>query len=91
MTKSAGMFFSVSVPMKIDGVLYRPSVCYSVPARAEKAVGDLVKGGRARLYQEEVRFISGVAHPVNKPAAPSPEYVQSTTGARSRRSHRTEF
>jgi hypothetical protein len=62
-------FFSVRYAMKIDGVPYRPSMCYPVRGAAmERAVNELIERGEARGFTEEVRFITGVPHPVRKPA-----------------------
>jgi hypothetical protein len=69
MAKLAGMFFSVLNPLKIAGVLYHPSVCYPVPGSLENTIADLAGKGLVRVYQEEMRFVTGIAYPV-KPKAP---------------------
>ena len=52
-----------------------PSVCYRLTHDTQAAVEKLALDGDARLYAEEVRFISGVPHPVKKPGQ-----LKSTTG-----------
>jgi hypothetical protein len=64
-------FYSVFRNIKIDGVARHVSVCYPLTDSLESTVEKLVKDGLARVYDEEVRFVSGV--PVSaqaRPAAP---------------------
>jgi 2-hydroxychromene-2-carboxylate isomerase len=66
-------FFSVRNTVKMDGVPYRPSMCYPIRGAAmERAVMDLIAKGEARGFSEEVRFITGVPYPVKKPEAAAP-------------------
>jgi hypothetical protein len=66
-------FFSVKVPRRIDGDVYRSAMCYPVIGTAmERIVADLIAKGEARGFAEEVRFINGVPYPIKKPAAPAP-------------------
>jgi hypothetical protein len=83
-----GAFFSVADPVKIGGTLYRPSVCYPIPGSLEQAVAELAAKGRARIYQEEVRFVTGVAYPVKKPEVKAPARVPSVPSGGTRRRSR---
>jgi hypothetical protein len=69
-------FYSVSRGMKIDGVVRRVSVCYPLTDNVAGTVRKLVESGMARIYNEEMRFVSGVPIPmkrvVPKPQAPAP-------------------
>jgi hypothetical protein len=62
------MFFSVKYSCLIQGVKYRPSVCYRLTGDVDKAVREMAGSSEptARIYQDEVRFVSGVARPVRK-------------------------
>lgn len=53
------MFFSVKTPMKIAGKTYIPCVCYPVPRFLELTVNNLVKEGKAVVYDEFVYFQNG--------------------------------
>jgi hypothetical protein len=60
-------YFSVSNPVQIGMLIFRPAVCYPIAdAGMEQAVRDLADRGLAKLYPNEMRIVSGVAYPVNK-------------------------
>ena len=62
-------FFSVNIPLAINGKLYRPSICYELTPELTRAAESLAKEKRINLYQEKVRFVSGaVAGVVREPA-----------------------
>jgi hypothetical protein len=65
----AARFFSVKFETRINGERYRPAMCYPLKATVEKAVGELASQDFARLFAEEVRFVSGAPIPVRKPVA----------------------
>lgn len=54
-------FFSVKHSCTIGGTQYRPSICYPVPESLRSTVKKLAVEGLAKLYTEEMRFVSGVA------------------------------
>jgi hypothetical protein len=85
-------FFSVSYSCSIGGSNYRPGVCYKLSSGIREAVEGMVKKGTARRYQEEVRFVSGRAIPVNKqahmPPPTPPPLAPAKTSKRSARSSR---
>jgi hypothetical protein len=92
-------FFSVKDAVKMDGVPYRPSMCYPIRGAAmERTVMDLIAKGAARGFTEEVRFVTGVPYPVKKPepAVPAAAKVEgqkltvpsSASSASSRRGRR---
>jgi hypothetical protein len=68
-----GKFFSVRYSCVISGQSFRPAVCYRLTGDLQKAVEDMVEKELARIYPSEVRFISGVAYPVQKPSATKAE------------------
>lgn len=53
------MFFSVKYPIKIDGKLYIPCVCYNLPHSLELTVDTLVSSGKAVKYKNRVYFQNG--------------------------------
>ena len=55
------LFFSTKVELEIDGVKYRPSICYSVPPLAKKSLEKYVEAGKVIFYTEKVRFVNGAA------------------------------
>jgi hypothetical protein len=65
-------FFSVKYTMQIGMGRFIPSVCYRLTQDIQSAVEKLAAEGSARLYAEEVRFISGVPYPVKKPERSKP-------------------
>jgi hypothetical protein len=69
----SGQFFSVRYNCVINGQSFRPAVCYRLTADLQRAVEEMKEKGLARSYPSEVRFVSGVAYPVQKPAAAKAE------------------
>jgi outer membrane biosynthesis protein TonB len=63
---SAKQFFSLTANMLINKEPKRASVCYPLTNSVAAAVEQLVSEGRARLYDEEVRFVNGRAVPANR-------------------------
>jgi hypothetical protein len=70
--KNSKRYYSVSRSVKINGAAKRPAVCYELTADVAAAVDKLVGLGQARIYDEEVRFVSGRALPVKRAPAPAP-------------------
>jgi hypothetical protein len=66
-------YFSVFVSLSINGVKYRPSICYPLSPLVEDAIEALAKKGQAAMYDGEVRFVSGRAVPVAA-VSPPPTY-----------------
>lgn len=54
-------FFSIRLPLKINGVVYHPSVCYDVTTVLRPTIDKLVENGHAYLYDQKVTFVNGVA------------------------------
>jgi hypothetical protein len=71
--KNGKRYYSVSYSVKIGGVSKRPAVCYALTDDVAAAVLKLAEDGRARIYDEEVRFVSGRELPVRR--APTPVSV----------------
>jgi hypothetical protein len=65
-------YFSVTYGVSIDGALYTPQVCYRLSDDIREAVDGLIKKNLAVIYDEEVRFISGVAVPIKPNQSPLP-------------------
>jgi hypothetical protein len=73
--KEDAAFFSVKHSCTIGGGQFRPSICYPIPNSLAKVIGEMADQGMARLYAQEVRFVSGVARPM---AGPVQETVMTT-------------
>ena len=59
-------YFSVKYTTTMLGTRYIPSVCYKMDTILEETIKQLAKRGDARIYDQKVRFVSGVAIPVAK-------------------------
>lgn len=54
------MYFTVNVPIKIEGKPYRPCVCYKVDSSAmELTLERLCKEGKAQTHEKFVFFCNG--------------------------------
>lgn len=53
------MYFTVNIPIKIEGKPYRPCVCYAVTSALETTVARLVKEEKAELHDKLVFFCNG--------------------------------
>lgn len=53
------LFFSTKVELKIDGMVYRPSICYPVPSLAKKSLEKFEADGKVVFYPTRVRFVNG--------------------------------
>jgi hypothetical protein len=77
--KKFKQFYSVSSPVKIGGAAKHPAVCYPLTDGVAEAVAGLADKGLAKIYDEEVRFVSGRALPAKRKApssfAPLPAFV----------------
>ena len=87
-TESGGLFFSVTYTTSIGGVNHFPSVCYRLSGDLRPTVEGMVKEGLAKIYDGEVRFVSGVPYPVKKtvppreePPAPLPSFAPTSSSA----------
>jgi hypothetical protein len=59
-------YFTVSVSCRIGQGSYVPGVCYELTENISAAVLALVQKGTARVYDEEVRMVSGRPVPVSR-------------------------
>jgi len=57
-------YFSVKYAVKMFGIRFVPVVCYKLDATIEPTIRSMADAGDAKLYAEKVRFINGVAVPV---------------------------
>jgi len=64
-------FFSVTYTTDVGQMRCVPQVCYKLTEEVRTAVVKMAEEGLAKIYREEVRFISGVALPIKKPDAVS--------------------
>jgi hypothetical protein len=64
--ETRGKFFSVSRGVQIQGVKFNPGICYPLTAALQPALESMAAKGAARIYPEEMRFVSGAAYPVAK-------------------------
>jgi hypothetical protein len=76
-----GRFFSVKHSCAIGGQNFRPAVCYRLTGDLQKAVEEMQGNELARIYPAEVRFVSGVAYPIQKPAALRQAVTAATAGS----------
>lgn len=53
------LFFSTKVELKINNTIYRPSICYPVPALAKKSLEKYAADGKVVFYPNRVRFVNG--------------------------------
>ena len=60
-------YFSVTYTTEIGQSRYVPQVCYKLDDGIRAAVEKMAGNGLACIYDAEVRFISGVAIPLQKP------------------------
>ena len=82
MSEAKSQFFSVKHSTNIGSARYIPSVCYRVTQDVQAAVTKMAADGSAKLYAEEVRFVTGVPYPVKKPQPPArPSFVPSAQSA----------
>lgn len=63
------LYFSTRVELKIDGVIYRPSICYKVPKFAKS---NLEKNKNVTFYSKPVRFVNGKVTAINEPGKRQP-------------------
>ena len=55
------LYFSTKVELKINEVVYRPSICYPVPPLARKSLERYASEGKVIFYENKVRFVNGAA------------------------------
>jgi len=60
------LFFSVKKALRIDGTIYRPSICYEMPKSLRKVIFSLREEGTVTTYDKPVIFVSGVARPLKE-------------------------
>lgn len=53
------MYFSVKIPLKITGKIYKPCICYPLTARLELTINKLKDEGKAEVYEKQVFFCNG--------------------------------
>jgi hypothetical protein len=62
-------FFSVKHTLVIEGIRFIPSVCYPLTGNLQNVILEAETKGLTRTYTEKMRFVSGVAYPVQKKEA----------------------
>jgi hypothetical protein len=67
MPETKHKFFSVKHTTKLGTTRYIPAVCYKIPYSLQETIEGMAAQGLARVYAEEVRFVTGVPYPVKKP------------------------
>jgi len=65
-TKKAA-YFSVTYTTDVGQMRCIPQVCYWMNDEVRLAVEKMEQDGLAKIYTEEMRFVSGVAIPMRKP------------------------
>lgn len=69
--QESAAFFSVKFSCIIGGGQFRPSICYAIPHSLKAKICEMADQGLAKLYDNEVRFVSGVARPMPVAAQPA--------------------
>ena len=74
------LYFSTKVELKIDGTVYRPSICYKVPTLAKKSLEKFVADGKVTFYTNPVRFVNGIVKyvPVDQVVESASSIVESS-------------
>jgi hypothetical protein len=73
------LFFSTTSELKIDGMVYRPSICYPVPSLAKKSLEKYAADGKVVFYPTKVRFVNGaVVIPATEKTASVAAIVEDT-------------
>jgi hypothetical protein len=54
------LWFSTGIELKINGVIYRPSICYEVPLFAKAALEEYAAKGKVKFYKKPVQFANGI-------------------------------
>ena len=54
------LYFSTTVDLKINKVVYRPSICYKVPPFTKASLERYEAEGKVTFYKNPVRFVNGV-------------------------------
>jgi hypothetical protein len=67
MPETKHKFFSVKHTTKLGTARYIPAVCYKIPYSLQETIEGMAAQGLARVYAEEVRFVTGIPYPVKKP------------------------
>jgi len=67
--ESKAKYFSVTYTCNIGLARCVPQVCYEMSSDISATVEEMAGKGLARIYEEEMRFISGSPVPIKKPAA----------------------
>lgn len=57
------LYFSTKVELKINGMIFRPSICYKVPPLAKKSL-EKFSPDKVTFYTSPVRFVNGALAPV---------------------------
>lgn len=71
------LYFSTKIELKIDGMIYRPSICYKVPTLAKRS---LEANKNVTFYSFPVRFVNGkVAASDSELATPVDSIIQEDT------------
>jgi hypothetical protein len=65
--ENKAVYFSVTYTASIGMMRCVPQVCYKMSEDIRATVEDMEEKGLARIFQEEMRFISGVPMPIKKP------------------------
>jgi len=75
------LYFATKVELKINDIVYRPSICYKVPALSKKNLEKLAAEGKVVFFDEKVRFVNGIAVSIKdgKIVTPVSSIVNKTT------------
>lgn len=78
------MFFSVRLPIKLNGRVFKPCICYECPEDLEKTVRKLEREGKAFIYDHRVFFQNGKLL-VKKEIETEPDITETVKVSKSRK------
>lgn len=70
------LYFSTTVELKMNGVTYRPAMCYKIPPFAKKSLQLYADEGKVKFHDELVHFVNGaIAHMTKEIQTPAVESI----------------
>jgi hypothetical protein len=76
------MFFSVRLPIKLNGKVFKPCICYECPEDLEKTVRKLEREGKAFIYDHRAFFQNGK---ILVKSEVEPEHTETVKASKSRK------
>lgn len=72
------LYFSTIVELQINGMVFRPSICYKVPPFTKNSLDKLAAEKKVTFYTSPVRFVNGavVSVKAEKPVVGVPSVIR---------------